>query len=169
MTQAFISGRKLLVALAFVASITSAQANTANPDTDTEARNEAIVRDAFEAWAAGGSVFELLSPDIVWTIHGSGPIAATHNGIEQFVERGAAPIVSRLTKPLMPDVHNIWAVDDTVIIRFDASSTTTSGNPYSNRYLWIFRMENGAVVTAEAFLDLVAYQDVLDNNEPRVQ
>jgi hypothetical protein len=30
-------------------------------------------------------------------------------------------------------------------------------------------MEDGSVVEAEAFLDLAAYQEVVDNNEPRQQ
>jgi hypothetical protein len=30
-------------------------------------------------------------------------------------------------------------------------------------------MNGGRVVEAEAFLDLVAYQQVVENNEPRVQ
>lgn len=64
-------------------------------------------------------------------------------------------------------MHHIWAVGDRVIIRFDASATTTSGAPYRNQFVWIFRMEGGSVVEAEAFLDLVAYQQVVDNNEPR--
>nr|WP_245476814.1 hypothetical protein [Bradyrhizobium sp. Leo170] len=33
----------------------------------------------------------------------------------------------------------------------------------------LFKMKDGSVVEAEAFLDLVAYQQVVDNNEPRQQ
>ncbi len=163
------AARNLLIALAFVAAAISAQARTAAAAT-TEARNEAIVREAFEGWASqDGNVFDLLSPDIRWTIHGSGPVADTYNGIEDFVQRGSAPLVSRLASPLMPDVHHIWAIGDRVVIRFDASAITTSGAPYDNRFVWIFRMEDGLVAEAEAFLDLVAYQEVIDNNEPREQ
>jgi hypothetical protein len=38
-------------------------------------------------------------------------------------------------------------------IRFDGTATTTSGAPYANQFVWIFRMEDGVVVEAEAFLD----------------
>jgi len=142
------------------------RANEANGTI--EARNEAIVREAFDKWRSGGNVFaELLSPDLVWTIHGSGPVAGTYRGIKDFVERAAAPVVSRLATPLVPNVHHIWSSGDRIIIRFDASATTTSGAPYSNQFVWIFRMDKGAVVEAEAFLDLAAYQRVVDNNEPR--
>lgn len=162
-------GRNLLIALAFIAAITPAHANTATRP-EAEVRNEAIVREAFAGWAAGrGNVFDLLAPDVRWTIHGSGPVADTYRGVEDFMKRGSAPLVSRLATPLQPVVQHIWAVGDRVIIRFDASATTTSGAPYRNQFVWIFRMDGGSVTEAEAFLDLVAYQQVVDNNEPRQQ
>lgn len=162
------TARNLLIALAFVVVVAPAQA--AVTATKAEVRNEAIVREAFEQWAAGsGNVFDLLSPDVRWTIHGSGPVADTYDGVEDFVQRGSVPLVSRLASPLTPEVHNVWAAGDRVIIRFDASATTTSGAPYRNQFVWIFWMEDGSVVEAEAFLDLVAYQEVVDNNEPRQQ
>ncbi|RMC38004.1 nuclear transport factor 2 family protein [Paracoccus alkanivorans] len=160
--------RNLLIALAFVVAVAPAQASTTA--SQAEVRNGTIVREAFEQWAAGsGNVFDLLSPDVRWTIHGSGPVAGTYDGVEDFVQRGSVPLVSRLASPLTPEVHHVWAVEDRVIIRFDASATTTSGAPYHNQFVWIFRMEDGSVVEAEAFLDLVAYQEVVDNNEPRQQ
>ncbi|TKT82592.1 nuclear transport factor 2 family protein [Aquamicrobium sp. LC103] len=163
------AARNLLTALAFVVAVAPAQASTiAAPEA--EIRNEAVVREAFEQWAAGsGNVFDLLSPDVRWTIHGSGPVADTYDGVEDFVQRGSVPLVSRLASPLTPEVHHVWAVEDRVIVRFDAAATTTSGAPYRNQFVWIFRMEDGSVVEAEAFLDLVAYQEVVDNNEPRRQ
>ncbi|WP_434031174.1 nuclear transport factor 2 family protein [[Pseudomonas] boreopolis] len=166
------TGRKLLLAMALIASITAAYANavTGQVAQATQARNETIVREAFEGWAAGrGNVFDLLAPDVRWTIHGSGPVAGTYHGVDEFLQRASAPLVTRLSTPIRPVVHHIWAVGDRVIIRFDGSATTTSGAAYRNQFVWIFRMEGGSVVEAEAFLDLVAYQQVIDNNEPRRQ
>lgn len=154
----------LLIALTFVVVAAPAQAQ----DADVTARNAAIVRQAFDSWAKSGNVFaKLLAPDVRWTIHGSGPVAGTYTGLKDFVERASVPLISRLATPLVPKVHDIWAVADTVIIRFDASATTTSGAPYANQFVWIFRMSNGVVSEAQAFLDLVAYQKVVDNNAPR--
>ncbi|MCO6423171.1 nuclear transport factor 2 family protein [Sinorhizobium meliloti] len=102
-------------------------------------------------------------------MHGSAPVAGTYRGVEDFVERASAPLISRLATPLVPRVHHICADGDTVIVRFDGSATTTSGAPYRNKFVWIFLMKNGAVVEAEAFLDLAAYHAVVDNNEPRSQ
>lgn len=134
----------------------------------TEARSITILRDAFDAWAAQtGSVFDILSPDIIWTIPGSGPVTGTYTGSESFLEDASRPLFSRPSEPLIADVHNICAVDDHVIIRFDGSDTTNVGAPYTNRFIWIFRMEDGLVVAAETVLDLITYHDVIDSNEPR--
>lgn len=148
---------------AVLALATAAQADPA----ETAARNEAVVREAFARWAQGGSVFDgLLAPGVRWTIHGSGPVAGTYESRESFINDASLPLVSRLSSPVVPDVHAIWAVDDTVIVRFDGAATTTSGAPYENEFVWIFRMEDGLVVETEAFLDLVAYQEVVENNAP---
>ncbi|MCO6391790.1 nuclear transport factor 2 family protein [Aliihoeflea aestuarii] len=165
------TARSRLIALAFVLTVAPAQASTAmESGAEIEMRNESIVRAAFEEWATGaGNVFGLLSPEVRWTIHGSGPVADTYYGVEDFVQRASVPLVSRLTTPLTPQVHHIWAAGDRVIIRFDASATTISGAPYRNQFVWIWRIEDGSVVEAEAFLDLVAYREVVDNNEPAEQ
>ncbi|RAH96105.1 ketosteroid isomerase [Acuticoccus sediminis] len=138
----------------------SAQAQTAED-------NRRIVREAYEAWARGENVFaRVLSEDVVWTIHGSDPVAGTYVGREDFVERASVPLVSRLVAPIRPEVHRIWAEDDTVVVRFSGSTTTTSGAPYHNEFVWIFTLEDGKVTRAEAFLDLAAYRTVVENNEP---
>lgn len=171
------AGHRLLVAAAFVAviapahaEITASDPGAATHDTAIEARNKAIVHDAFEKWRGGTYVFAaLLAPDVVWTIHGSGPVAGTYRSQDDFVERASRPLTSRLATPVVPEVRNIYAVGDTVLIRFDGSATTTSGAPYRNQFLWMFRMKDGLVIEAEAFLDLVAYQRAVENNEPRAR
>jgi uncharacterized protein len=163
-------GRKLLIASAVAVSMGPTHADTIAPTADIEAQNITTVRAAFDKWRAGGNIFAgLLAPDVVWTIHGSGPVADTYYGGEDFVERASTPLISRLATPLVPRVHRIWADGDTVVIRFDGSATATSGAPYGNKFVWIFRMKNGVVVEAEAFLDLAAYYAAIENNEPRSQ
>lgn len=164
---AMVAARKLLLLLAFIVLPTQASRAAILFD-EAEARNEVIIGAAFEGWASGrGSIFDLLSHDIRWTIHGSGPVARTYNGIEDFMQNASLPLVSRLAEPLTPELHHIWVAGDRVVIRFDASATTTSGTLYKNQFVWIFRMEGGLVVEAEAFLDLVVYQYVIDSNYPR--
>ncbi|TDR94509.1 nuclear transport factor 2 family protein [Enterovirga rhinocerotis] len=165
-----IPARRHVLAAAIVSAMMPAFAAPAWSDTSATTRNETIVRQAFERWAAGENVFPLLlSPDVVWTIPGSGPVAGTYRGFTDFVEKASRPLVSRLATPIVPDVRHIWAAGDTVIVRFDGAATTTAGHPYRNQFVWIFRMGDGRVVEAEAFLDLAAYQQVVENNPVRAR
>nr|WP_229002231.1 nuclear transport factor 2 family protein [Rhizobium sp. AB2/73] len=112
--------------------------------------DEAIVQAAFEKWRAGTYVFaELLAPDVVWTIHGSGPVAGTYRNQKDFIEQTSRPLTSRLATPIAPEVHNIFVDGDAVIIRFDGTTTTTSGAPYRNQFVGILKMKNGLVVNAK--------------------
>lgn len=163
------AGARLLVAIALIGAAAPVVAADVD-ESAVEIRNESIVRTAFDGWAAGrGNVFDLLAPDVRWTILGSGPVAGTYHGKEEFAQRASAPLVSRLATPIRPQVHHIWSVGDRVIVRFDGSAVTTSGTQYRNQFVWIFRMRDGLVTEAEAFLDLAAYQHVVENNEPRRQ
>ncbi|WBV43332.1 nuclear transport factor 2 family protein [Pseudoroseomonas cervicalis] len=171
------AARPLLLGLALfhaapapLRAATPATATATASGAEAPARNAALVRAAFEGWAERGeNVFRLLAPEVRWTVHGSGPVAGTYQGLEAFMRHASQPLVSRLATPIRPVVHHLWAVEDRVIIRFDGSATTTSGAPYRNQFLWIFRLQDGAVVEAEAFLDLMAYQQVVENNAPRPQ
>lgn len=132
------------------------------------ARNETIVKQAFEDWIERGGAFaRILSPEVEWTVRGSGPFSRTYSGLDSFVNDASAPILSRLSTPLKPVVRKIWAVDDDVIVRFDASATTTTDETYSNEYLWILTMKDGLVVKSEAFLDMGLYQDLVDSAPTR--
>lgn len=156
----------LTIAAVMLFATTGAHANT----PDVTARNHEIISQAFTDWAERGGPFtRVLSPDIEWTVHGSGPYARTYNGVESFAKDASAPLLSRLAGPLVPNVHHIWAVDDKVIVRFDGSAKTTSGGSYNNKFLWVLTMKDGKAVKAEAFLDMVAYQTVVDNNTPRAE
>ena len=149
----------------------ASQTATANAAAlEQQENNRDIVRRAFDAWVAGESVFgQILADDVVWTIHGSDSVAGTYTNRQDFVEQAATPLVSRLVTPIKPVVHAIWADNDMVIIRFDGSATTTTGTSYENQFVWIFKMQEGLVIEAEAFLDLAAYREVVDNNPVKTE
>ena len=128
-----------------------------------ESRNETIVRQAFDRWAAGGNRFfqEVLSPEVVWTIKGSGPSAGVFRGRQNFIDRAVTPFASRLSQGVRPTVHNIWSKGDTVVVNWDGEATARDGRPYRNSYVWIFRMRGNQAAEVTAYLDLVPYDDVL--------
>ena len=59
----------------FPSTHTTAHANTGGLSQQKTEDNRQIVAQAFDRWQAGtGNFFqEILSPDVVWTIEGSGP------------------------------------------------------------------------------------------------
>lgn len=152
----------VLLASAALLAVAAAQAQTATGQGSTE-RNKATVAAAFDRWAAGGSDFfnEVLSPNVVWTIEGSGPSAGAYHSRGDLVERAVRPLATRLSTPIRPVSKRIWAEGDHVIINWEGEAVARDGRPYTNSYVWIFRMEDGRAAEVTAFLDLVAYDDVL--------
>lgn len=154
--------RPALVICGLLLLLTEAAA-TAAQETAAESRNREIVVAAFDRWAAGGSDFfnEMLAPEVVWTIEGSGPSAGAYQGREDFMARAVRPFASRMSTPVRPVSKRIWADGDHVIINWAGEGTARDGRPYRNRYVWIFRMQGAKAVEVQAFLDLTAYEDVL--------
>ncbi|CAA9524190.1 MAG: Secreted protein [uncultured Sphingomonadaceae bacterium] len=159
---------ELAAAFTMATMSVAAQAAPIRPAADqatasVETRNERIVGRAFARWAAGGTGFfeELLSPDIVWTIKGSGPSAGVFRGRREFLDRAVRPFAARLSRPIRPTVRGIWSEDDRIVVHWDGEGTARDGRPYRNSYVWIFRMRDGRAVEATAFLDLAPYDDVL--------
>lgn len=129
---------------------------------DTE-RNRDIVRDAFEAWAAGGTdFFDILDEDAEWTIAGSGPSAQTFHGRQAFLDGGYDPIADRFAAGIKPTVLGLYADGDEIVVRWDGTAPLKDGQIYRNSYAWFFRMRGGKVVEATAFLDLPTYDAALD-------
>ena len=152
----------LLLSLATITTMSAVRAD-AQTSSSVESRNKEIVAQAFAGWAAGGTGFfqELFSPDIVWTIKGSGPSAGVFHGRQDFLDRAVTPFGSRLSRPVRPTVRSIWSSGDQVAVHWDGEAIARDGQPYHNSYVWIFRMRGRQAIEGTAFLDLVPYDDVL--------
>lgn len=154
--------RGSFLALAIMSGVVVAPRTTSAADTPAEANNRQFITQAFEQWAAGGTSFftDVLSPDIVWTIEGSGPSAGVFRGRDAVIQM-VRPFASRLSEPNRPVSTRVWADGDHVIVNWEGAGRARDGQPYANRYVWIFRMENGRAVEVTAFLDLVPFDEVL--------
>jgi ketosteroid isomerase-like protein len=134
------------------------------------AYNRKLVARAFSDWADGtGSVFDILSDDVLWTIPGSGPTAGAYKGRQAYIDAAVTPLMQRLIGPVIPRVSHIWAVEDRVIIQWDQETPARDGHPYRNTYVWIFTIEDEKVVEVTAFLDLPAYDDLVSRLSPVVE
>lgn len=138
-------------------------AATASENADIATGNKRVVTEAFDRWAAGGTTFfnDLLAPDVVWTVEGSGPNAGTHRGRDALIERAVRPLAARLSDPIKPVSTRIWADGEHVIVNWEGAARARDGLAYTNRYVWIMRMQDGKAVEVNAFLDLARFDDVL--------
>lgn len=135
----------------------------ADASSDVEARNKQAVIEAFDRWGAGGTTFfrDMVAPDVVWTIKGSGPSAGVYRGLDTFLSKAVQPFVSRLSTTVRPVSKQVWADGDYVIIQWEGTGEARDGQPYVNSYVWIFHMRDGKAYEVLAYLDLPAYDDVL--------
>lgn len=132
-----------------------------------ESRNKEIIRTAFEKWAAGtGGVFDLLAADVQWTIVGNAPVSRTYHSKQEFIDQVIGPFTARLSKPIVPRVHALYADGDMVIAYFDASATALDGKPYQNTYTWYMRMKDGQIIEAIAFFDTIEFTDFWNRVAP---
>jgi ketosteroid isomerase-like protein len=156
------AGSAVLVFALLTSVLLSGIANAAS-NVDVEGRNKQIVVEAFDRWAAGGNTFfsDVLVPEVVWTIKGSGPSAGVYRGLDSFVEQAVRPFVSRLSTPIKPVSKQVWAEGDHVIVQWEGAGVARDGQPYRNSYAWIFHMRDGKAFEVTAYLDLVPYDDVL--------
>ncbi|VFR47336.1 hypothetical protein BER2_3536 [plant metagenome] len=152
----------ITAAVLVVSTLFGGSALARGNDASTE-KNRQFIAQAFEKWAAGGRTFfdDVLAPDITWIIKGTSPAAGTYQGRDDFMKRAVTPFATRLSTPIKPVVRDIWASGNDVVVHWDGTATAADGAPYSNSYVWIFRMENQRAKEVIAFLDLVPYDDVI--------
>ncbi|MEU9609776.1 nuclear transport factor 2 family protein [Streptomyces sp. NPDC048057] len=128
------------------------------PESGRERGNKALVLRAFARQNNGGSFFDVLHPDVVWSIANG----RTYHGKQAFLDEGAAPIVTRLATPLIMTPQHLWADGDTVITRFEGDATALDGVAYHNEYCWVLTFRRNQVVRAYAYLDMIAVTELID-------
>ena len=126
-----------------------------------EASNRTAVEAAFASWRDGtGSPFDLLADDATWTIAGRSMAAGTYESRDAFLTDVIRPFNARMRTGLKPEIHDLYADGDTVIVHFDARSTARDGRPYENSYAWFLEMQGGRIVNATAFFDSIEFDDL---------
>lgn len=153
--------------VALVTAGLPALARAQAPSTTT-AHNKQVVQRAFTNWAKGqGSLYDLLTSDAHWTLTGSSALSKTYTSKQQFIDATVTPLFKRLATPFVLKVRHLYAEGDVVIATFEGSSTANDGQPYHNTYCLVMTMKDGRIINTVAFLDLLAYTDLLRRVPPR--
>ena len=134
----------------------------AQAPTATAAHNKQVVEQAFAKWAQGqGTLYDLLAPDAQWTLTGSSPLSKTYTSKQEFIDATVTPLFKRLATPFVPRLRQLYAEGDVVVATFDGASTANDGQPYRNSYCLLMTLKDGRISKTVAFLDLLAYMDLL--------
>ena len=117
--------------------------------------NRKILEEAIAKWKAGDgmAIFNLLADDVVWTVIGSTAVSGTYRSRQAFIDGAVTAIGARIDGMVAPEIVDILAVDDTIVLRWDGKGCMRDGAPYENRYSWTMRFQNGKVVEGTAYLD----------------
>ena len=128
---------------------------------EIEDSNRRAVQTGFDNWLNGkGSIYDLLAADAQWTIAGNSAASRTYQSRQDFMDNVIRPFNARLSKRLVPTVRGIYADGDTVIVWWDGVATARDGKPYQNSYSWFLQMREGRIVSATAFYDSIAFNDL---------
>jgi ketosteroid isomerase-like protein len=94
--------------------------------------NKKLIQDAFTAWARGDGMafFNLLAPNVRWTVIGS-----------------------KLAGPIVPTVRDIIAEGDKVALQWEGRTSGKNGTIYHQTYCWVMRLVDGKVHEGTAYLD----------------
>jgi ketosteroid isomerase-like protein len=140
---------------------------TAMAQAGVEETNRQVVKTGFDNWRRGiGSVFDLLASDAKWTITGQSTAAGTYQSRRDFLDQVIVPFNARLLTPLVPTVHGIYADGDMIMVLFDAAAIARDGKQYENTYSWYLKMHDGKIVSATAFFDSIAFNDLWKRVRP---
>ncbi len=130
-------------------------------------QNVEVVKDAFYKWSCReGSILDLMGDDGTVIIPGT----ASHCGSwgkQEFVTDVATPFINRFSEPPVPLPSKIMANGDDVIVVAEADGTTMDGKPYHNTYVFVLEFEEGRLMKATEFLDMVAFNAVWNNVPPK--
>ncbi len=117
--------------------------------------NVAVVmayRDAVKT-GDGSAAFEFLSDDISQTLMFEMPGAASpwqgHDGIRAFRKH----VRRMLPKPSQAEITSVHGSDDAVIIEAIHHGETHRGEPYNNRYCYIYEVEGGKIRAIREYCD----------------
>jgi hypothetical protein len=109
--------------------------------------------------------FSHVADNVTWTVMGTHPLAGTYHDKRTFIAHTFHRLNAVLKEGVLLKVTGILVCRNTAAVELAALSTAKNGAPFSNRYCWICRFENGIIVEVRAYLDSALVQKLLDENE----
>lgn len=122
-----------------------------------------LVREAWLAYLAHdhAKAFTAIHDDVRWTVPGNAPgVSGVNIGKQRMIE------VGELGKQLFPngvqpEIKNVFAEDDTVIIEYTNHGKVFNGRDYCNDYVIVFQLRDGKIAEIREYYDTMKVQSAL--------
>ena len=166
MSMQRVGFRNVLSVVAAILLLTAITGTVIAQSSNVEEKNRLTIQTGFDNWRRGGNFFDLLASDVKWTIVGLSAAAGTYQSRRHFMDEVILPFNARLSTPLVPTVRGIYADGDMVIVLWDGAAIAHDGKSYENTYSWYLKMRDGKIVSATAFFDSIAFNDLWKRVRP---
>lgn len=109
--------------------------------------------------------FASVADDVSWTVMGTHPLAGHYTSKTEFLERTFVRLNRILEGGVALKLNNVIVSGDEAVVEMVSLSRAINGKPFDNTYCWVVRFEGDTIVEVRAYVDSVAVQTVIDENE----
>lgn len=123
-----------------------------------------ILENTFAETAKGnGRPFvEMLADDVRWEIIGTTSWSRVFDGKQAVLIDLLGPLAANFDGANIVSAERIIVDGATAVVEGSSHSRTKRGEPYSNRYCWVFRFASGKVAEITEYCDTALIERVLD-------
>jgi uncharacterized protein len=109
--------------------------------------------------------FEHVADGVSWTVMGTHPLAGHYTLKKEFIESTFVRLNKLLVGGVALKVNHIIVSGDEAVVEMVSLSNAKNGKPFDNTYCWVVRFEGETIVEVRAYVDSVAVQRVIDEND----
>jgi hypothetical protein len=106
-------------------------------------------------------LIELYHPDLVYTVMGRTPLSGTYRGLPEVQRRLFAPVFARVDGLALVCEETIAEGERVVALAGGKGTAKPSGEPYQNRYVFVYRVREGRIVEVSEYLDTALVETAL--------
>ncbi len=121
----------------------------------TSTENKQLMQEIFAGLAQGNSrpLVDAMADDFCWTVTGATTWSKTYAGKQAVLSDLFGALRSRIDGRLRTTAERFIAEGDYVVVEARGHNTTTAGQPYNNRYCFVFRLSGGKLKEVTEYLD----------------
>lgn len=129
------------------------------------AENKKIMQEIFSEWSKGNNrpLIEAMADDFSWTVSGTSRWARTYAGKESVLNDLLRPLGELFETQYSNTAHRFIAEEDLVVVECQGNVTTKKGEPYNNKYCFIFRLDDGRLKEVTEYMDTELVTKTLQN------